>query len=120
MQVAQVKLELREAHAALSASHTASRDVMLDYLHALRDAGVCRMRESLLWSTVWDHACILYTLHTLATHGCVGCQKVFCSLRCGIVCVFLQPTQTLLHPIHTCVARRDARLRTRPSRRMGV
>jgi len=41
------------------------RDVMLDYVHALRDAGVCRMSESLLWSTVCVYS---YTLHTPVLH----------------------------------------------------
>ena len=37
-EAAQMKLELREARQALSISHRASKDVMMDYLRALREA----------------------------------------------------------------------------------
>ena len=37
-EVANMKLQLREARDALTASHRATKDVMIDYLRALRDA----------------------------------------------------------------------------------
>jgi predicted nucleic acid-binding Zn-ribbon protein len=37
-EVANMKLQLREARDALAASHRATKDVMIDYLRALRDA----------------------------------------------------------------------------------
>ena len=37
-EAAQMKIELREARQALSVSHRASKDVMMDYLRALREA----------------------------------------------------------------------------------
>ena len=79
--------------------------------HIFGFAGVCRVSESLMCSTAWYRVDLLtpYTpdnensgTTSVDAQVCVGCQKVWCVLLHGFICILSHPTVCICRVCRGC------------------